>query len=100
SANNTRSAFISNSLPGISRIVGRPFSPFAHSRRTPCSFFTLPCASPENDFVLMLQSRITPSSCEDDVRRIIGQYGHGAISSVRVAGGGGSSSNWCTDLQP
>ena len=38
--------------------------PGCHSRRTPCSFFTLPSASPLKRLVLMLQSRMTPSSCE------------------------------------
>ena len=42
--------------------------------------------------MLMLQSRFTPSSWEVEVRRIIGQSGHG-ISAVRESGGIGSSSN-------
>ena len=36
--------------------------------------------------VMTLQSRRQPSSCDDEVRMIIGQYGHG-MSSVRTSGG-------------
>src|SRR5581483_6153219 len=83
SASSTSSHSSSNSLPGISTIFGGPPFCFCHSSRTPCSFFTFPSASPEKDFVLMLQSRTTPSSWDDDVRRIIGQYGHGAVAVRR-----------------
>ena len=68
----------------------RPLSCFQLSR-TPWSFFTAPL-SPENLLVFTLQSRCTPSSCELEVRMIIGQSGHG-ISAVRFSGGIGNSSN-------
>src|SRR5439155_4472483 len=97
SARRTRSQSSSNSLLETSFISGRPLS-CAHSRRTPWSFFTLPCSSPEKRFVLMLQSRITPSSCEDEVRRIIGQFGQ--ESDGRSFGGAGRSSNWWTERAP
>ena len=51
--------------PAISRICGRPLSPFTHSRRTPCSFLHVARARRRRSvLVLMLQSRMTPSSCE------------------------------------
>src|SRR5438046_1197403 len=95
SARSTRSQSRSNSLPAISFITGRPLS-CTQSSRTPRSARTRP--SPRNALVLIDQSRTTPSSCDDEVRRIMGQFGH--ESWGRSSGGWGSSSNWCTDVAP
>ena len=94
-ASSTRSQSSSNSLPGTSFITGRPLS-CAHSRRTPCSFFTLPCSSPLKRLVLMLQSRVTPSSCDDRGAQDHRPVGPGELRAG-PSGGCGSSSNWCTD---
>ena len=67
SARSTRSQSRSNSLPAISFITGRPLS-CTQSSRTPRSARTRP--SPRNALVLIDQSRTTPSSCDDEVRRI------------------------------
>lgn len=55
--------------------------------------------SPMSSLVATDQSRSQPSSCDDDVRSLIGQYGHtsGLFSS---SGGRGSSSNCVTDAAP
>src|SRR6185437_1123943 len=62
------------------------------------SFSTLPFL-PSKRLVATAQSRPQPSSCEDDVRSLIGQYGHtsGLFSS---SGGCGSSSNCVTLFAP
>ena len=97
SASSTSSHGSSNSLPGRSFITGRPLS-VCQSSRTARSARTRPLASARNAFVLIEKSRTTPSSCDDDVRRIIGQLGH--ASGGRSFGGSGSSSNWWTDRAP
>jgi hypothetical protein len=56
-----------NSLPGISAIL-----PSFHSRRTTLSAFSFPF-SPMNSLVATDQSRLQPSSCEEEVRSFIGQ---------------------------
>ena len=74
-ANSTRSAWISNSLPGISTILGGPLPSRCHSTRAAMSFSTLP-SRPSKRLVVTDQSRSQPSSCDDDVRSLIGQLGH------------------------
>ena len=71
-ASSTRSAAISNSLPGISVILVCPSAPRVHSRRAPTSFSTRPFR-PSKRFVATDQSRLQPSSCDEDVRSFVGQ---------------------------
>ena len=54
--------------------------------------------SPTSALVAMDQSRSTPSSCEDDVRSRVGQYGQTGLRST--SGGIGSSSKWVTEAAP
>src|SRR5258708_5674249 len=92
-ASNTRSALISVPEPGTSIIL-----PSFHSTLTILSFFTLPF-SPTNSLVAIAQSRSHPSSCDDDVRILIGQYGH-TSGLFSCSGGCGSNSNCVTDAAP
>ena len=55
-ASSTRSAFISNSVPGISTIFGWPSASFCHSTRTATSFSTRPLR-PSKRLVATAQSR-------------------------------------------
>ena len=89
---------ISNSLPGTSTIFIAPVPSFCHSTRAAISFSTLPLR-PSKRFVVTAQSRSQPSSCDDDVRSLIGQFGHtsGLFSD---SGGCGSSSNCVIDAAP
>src|SRR6185436_13798777 len=91
-ASRTRSAGMSNSDPAISIDL-----PAFHSRRTAFSAFTLP-PSPTSDLVAMDQSRSTPSSCEDEVRRRVGQYGQTGLRST--SGGIGNNSKFVTEAAP
>ena len=91
-ASSTRSAFMSNSEPGTSCIF-----PSFHSRRAATSFSILPFL-PSRRLVATAQSRLAPSSCEDEVRSRSGQYGHTGFLSR--SGGIGRSSNWVTDVAP
>ena len=54
---------------------------------------------PSKRLVATAQSRAQPSSCDDEVRSLIGQYGH-TSGLFSVSGGCGSSSNWVTDAAP
>ena len=59
-----------------------------------------PCRRvPSKRLVATAQSRSQPSSCEDDVRSLIGQYGH-TSGLFSASGGCGSSSNCVTDAAP
>jgi hypothetical protein len=85
-ASSTRSAGSSNSDPGISRKFLRPeASGSDHSRQTQRSFSTRPSA-PRNSFVDTLQDRSHPSSWAVEVRRTLGQVGHGFVGT-RSSGG-------------
>ena len=97
-ASSTRSAFISNSVPGISTIFICPSASFCHSTRAATSFSTLPFL-PSKRLVATAQSRSQPSSCDDDVRSLIGQYGQ-TSGLFSCSGGCGSSSNCVTDFAP
>ena len=92
-ASSTRSAGISNSEPGTSTGLPLVQSSFARA----FSALTLP-PSPTNALVAIDQSRFAPSSCEEEVRSRVGQYGHTGLRSR--SGGIGSSSNWVTDFAP
>src|SRR5258706_4018165 len=89
-ARRTRSVGSIDSDPGTSLIL-----PSFHSRRTVFSAFTLPF-SPANSLVAIDQSRFTPSSCEEEVRSLVGQKGQTGFNSG--SGGIGSSSNCVTDF--
>jgi hypothetical protein len=91
-ARSTSSAGISNAEPAISCGL-----PSFHSSRTAFSARSLPF-SPTNSFVATDQSRLAPSSCEDEVRRRVGQYGQTGLRST--SGGMGKSSNCVTDFAP
>lgn len=92
-ANSTRSALISNSEPGTSAIL-----PSLNSRRQALSALTLPFL-PMNSLVATAKSRSQPSSCEDEVRSLVGQYGH-TSGLFSCSGGIGISSNWVTLAAP
>ena len=92
-ANNTRSAFNSNSVPGISTIL-RP----CHSTRMARSVSTLP-SRPTNSLVAIDQSRLQPSSCELEVRSFIGQLGQ-VSGRFSCTGGLGITSICVTDKAP
>ena len=97
-ASSARSASISKSLPSISVIFQLPSPSRFHSTRTQCSFFSLPF-SPMNSLVATLHSRTTPSSCEVDVRSLLGHSGQ--VSSLSSFSGGlGRISICITDSQP
>ncbi|CFP61270.1 Uncharacterised protein [Bordetella pertussis] len=98
-ASRTRSAGISNSESSISRIFIWPVaSSLNHSTRTPTSFSTWP-SLPANALVATDQSRSQPSSCEDEVRSLSGQYGQ-TMGLSSHSGGWGSSSNCVTEAAP
>src|SRR3981081_2072864 len=92
-ANNTRSALSANSLFGTSCSL-----PSLNSTRLATSVLTFP-SSPLNALVCTDQSRSHPSSCEDEVRSFIGQYGH-TNGLFSCSGGCGSNSNCVTDNAP
>src|SRR6185437_10510164 len=93
-ASSTRSAWISNSLPGSSLIL-----PSFHSSRTAVRLRTLFLPSSLKHLVATAQSRWQPSSCELEVRKRSGQYGQ--VSGLfSCAGGCGSSSNWVIAAAP
>ena len=92
-ARKTRSAFISNSEFGTSLIL-----PSFHSTRQAISFSTLP-PLPSKRLVATAQSRSQPSSCEDEVRSLVGQYGQ-TSGLFSCSGGCGISSNWATEAAP
>ena len=78
-ASSTRSTSSVNSVPAIaSNFGGGP-------TRTACNCFTLPFSSPVNLMLLMLQSRMPPSSCALSVRSCSGQSGHG-VEAARCLG--------------
>ena len=89
-ASSTRSALISNSVPGI----GWNFA----SARAQCSVFTWPFA-PENLVVSTAKSRSTPSSWLDEVRSLSGHSGQ--VSGLfSCSGGFGMISKLVTDSAP
>src|SRR6185369_7440550 len=61
--------------------------------------FRLPLLSPTNSLVVMAQCLSQPSSCEEEVRSISGQFGQGVVPSLS-AGGLGISSICVTDKAP
>ena len=89
------------SLPGSSRNFCWPEdSSVYHSIRTVFTARTWPLSSPRNSFDRIPHSRRQPSSCEELVRRITGQFGHGVFDGRWLrrgyfprSGGCGSSSN-------
>ena len=89
-ASSTRSALISNSVPGTGWILP--------STRTQCSVSTRPF-SPENFCVITAKSRSAPSSWLEEVRSFIGQSGQ--VSSLfSFAGGCGMISKLVTESAP
>ena len=66
---------------------------------TPSETVTKIRAWQNNAVVATAYTRSPPSSCADDVRKMLGHCGHG-LSSARSAGGCGRSSNWRTDAAP
>ena len=97
-ASSTRSALIANSLPGTSTIFIAPSASFCHSTRAAIELVDL-AVRPSKRLVATAQSREQPSSCDDDVRSLIGQYGQ--VSGLfSCSGGCGSSSNCVIDAAP
>ena len=89
-ASSTRSAAISNSLPGIGLILS--------STRMQCSFCTAPFV-PEKCVVVTAKSRSAPSSWLDEVRNFSGQFGQ--VSALfSCSGGSGMISKLVTDSAP
>ena len=75
-----------------------PFSSFTHSTRQATRLVTLP-SLPSKRLVATAKSRCAPSSCEVEVRSLIGQYGQvRGLSSC--SGGCGRSSKFTTDFAP
>src|SRR5262245_44365506 len=83
---------MSNSEPAISLDL-----PSFHASRTAFSFLPLP-PSPTSPLLATDQSRSTPSSCDDQVRRRVGQYGHTGLRST--SGGIGNNSKFVTEAAP
>ena len=96
-ARRTRSTCISSTVPGTGLKLILP-SYRTISTRWAWSFWTRPFV-PENRVVEIEYSRMPPSSCAAEVRRMIGHCGHG-LSGARLSGGRGSSSNWWTESAP
>ncbi len=92
-ASSTRSALSVCSEPATSCIL-----PSFHSTRTVFRPVTLP-PSPISSLVEIANSRSQPSSCEDEVRSLIGQYGQ-VMGRFSSSGGWGISSNWVTLAAP
>src|SRR5581483_9669678 len=92
---NTKSARILNSVPGISSIFIWSLASFFHFTRAATSFSTLPWR-PSKRLVVTAQSRLQPSSCDEEERSFNGQFGQ--VSALFSSSGGcGSSSNCVTD---
>src|SRR5205085_4602841 len=92
-ASSTRSALYSFSVPAISLNL-----PSLNSTCTVFKPVTLPF-SPVNSLVAMANSRSQPSSCEEELRSLYGQYGQ--VSSLfSCSGGVGISSNCVTLFAP
>src|SRR5207245_11712466 len=89
----TSSALSSNSLPGTSSSV-----PSFQSTLQATSALTLP-PWPRNALVCTAQSRSQPSSCDVEVRSLIGQYGQ-TSGLFSCSGGCGNNSNCTIDVAP
>src|SRR5262249_36408724 len=97
-AKSTRSARNVKQLCRISCIPNRPSAFFAQSTRTHSSAVKRP-SSPIARFVNTAQSRLQPSSCEDEVRSFIGQSGQVSALFSR-SGGLGRISSWVIEADP
>ena len=69
------------------------------STRAAWSVVTRP-SSPEKWVVLTEYSRTPPSSCAEEMRKMLGQSGHGLLSGSRSSGGRGRISNCVTERAP
>jgi hypothetical protein len=97
-ASKTRSAFRSNSVPGIGRMIIRPSTSGTASERAQRTPVTRPF-SPTNSVVTTEKSRSAPSSWLDEVRSFSGQFGQVSALFSR-SGGCGMISNWVTESAP
>src|SRR5574344_826207 len=98
-ASRTMSHLMISGLPLLT-ISGRPPSGFGIHEISATSTPTNLPSWPINCFELMFDRRVQPSSGEEVVFNVRGQFGHGLFGSSGPTGGFGIISIWVTLLQP